>query len=109
MTQFATDYQAKYSTAPDQGATLAYVGMMDLLKDVLPKAGSTDPDKIRAAALAADQPLGASINGWGLKFDANGQNSRASVVIVQWQSGALKIVYPANVAEASLQSVTPNW
>jgi branched-chain amino acid transport system substrate-binding protein len=109
MTKFDADYQAKYNAAPDQGATLAYVGMMDLLKDVLPQAGSTDPDKIRAAALAADQPLGSSINGWGLKFDANGQNTRASVVIVQWQSGALKIVYPANVAEATLQSVTPNW
>lgn len=108
-TKFAADYKAKYSTDPDQGAILAYVGMMDLLKGALAKAGAVDPDKIRAAALSLDQPLGTSINGWGAKFDSTGQNTRASVIIVQWQNKVMQIVSPTNLASAQLQPVTPSW
>jgi branched-chain amino acid transport system substrate-binding protein len=106
---FAADYKAKYGSDPDQGAILAYVGMMDLLKGVLPKAGAVESDKIKAAATSLDQPLGSSINGWGAKFDSKGQNTRASVIIVQWQNKVMQIVSPKELASAGLQSVTPSW
>lgn len=108
-TQFAKDYQAKYNTAPDQGATLAYVGAMDLFQHVLPQAGSTDPDKIRAAAMNANVPTGSSINGWGLKFDETGQNTLSSVIIVQWQNGVMQTVYPDDQATAELKDPQPAW
>jgi branched-chain amino acid transport system substrate-binding protein len=107
--KFAADYKAKYNTDPDQGAILAYVGALDLINGVIAKAGAVDPDKMRTAALALDQPLGTSINGWGAKFDETGQNTRASVIIVQWQDKVMQIVSPKELSSASLQTVTPSW
>jgi branched-chain amino acid transport system substrate-binding protein len=52
------------------------------------------------AAKGLDKPIGSYETGYGVRFDDKMQNTRALPVIAQWQSGAVKAVYPAEaVAE----------
>ncbi len=92
-----------------QGTILAYIGTLNLLVDVLPNAASLSADDIRKAALAADVPAGTSINGWGLKFNENGQNERATVIVVQWQDGSMVTVSPKELVTGQLVDPTPRW
>ncbi len=102
--RFTKEFTAKYGSPPDIGAQLAYIGTEDLFT-VMAKAGGDAPDKVRAAALAVDEPLGNNLNGWGLKFDKTGQNLRSPVFVVQWQAGDLHTIFPTNVATASLKGI----
>ena len=87
-------YRAKYKTEPIQTQTLtAYVGLQ-MLFDAIKEAGSTEPGKVRAAAAKMDKPIGSYANGYGIKFDKNFQNQRATTTTVQWQSGKLVTVFP---------------
>src|SRR5688572_21379448 len=71
-------------------------GGLWVLKQVLDAAKTDDPDKFRAAVMALDLPVGSGLNGWGIKFDENGQNSNARVqhYMLQWQNGQLVTVWP---------------
>lgn len=92
--EFLRRYQDKYKVTPAVQESLGFVVGMSLIRDVLGKARSTEAADLRAAALAADVPNGAYINGWGMKFDANGQNTRAFGSVVQWQSRRMVSVFP---------------
>jgi branched-chain amino acid transport system substrate-binding protein len=83
------------SDVPTGGHQLAGGGLW-LLKLVLDAAKSDDLDKFRAAVMAMDLPVGSAINGWGVKFDENGQNDNARVqhYMLQWQGGQLVTVWP---------------
>jgi branched-chain amino acid transport system substrate-binding protein len=83
------------SDIPTGGHQLAGGGLW-VLKLVLDAAKSDDPDKFRAAVMAMDLPVGSAINGWGVKFDENGQNTNARVqhYMLQWQGGQLVTVWP---------------
>ncbi len=87
-------YRAKYKAEPiaPQGMT-AYVGMQ-ILFEAIKAAGSTDVEKIRAAAAKLDKPASSYATGYGVRFDKNFQNLRASPATVQWQSGKLVTVFP---------------
>jgi branched-chain amino acid transport system substrate-binding protein len=67
-----------------------------LLKLVLDKAQSDDPEKFRAAVMSLDLPVGSMINGWGVKFSELGQNAndRVQHYMLQWQNGQLVTVWP---------------
>ena len=81
-----------------------------LLTKVLPKAGSFDPDKIKAAIMALDEPIGSTILGFGIKFAAEGQNSRSFNVVLQWQKGELVTVWPQRFATAApIMVPLPDW
>jgi len=71
-------------------------GGLWLLKLVLDKSQSDDPDKFRAAVMSLDLPVGTMINGWGVKFNETGQNSNERVqhYMLQWQNGQLVTVWP---------------
>jgi branched-chain amino acid transport system substrate-binding protein len=71
-------------------------GGLWLLKLVLDKSQSDDPDKFRAAVMSLDLPVGTMINGWGVKFNETGQNSNERVqhYMLQWQNGQLVSVWP---------------
>jgi branched-chain amino acid transport system substrate-binding protein len=82
-------------------AVAGFVGAWALFHDVLATLSPTvTPDAIRAAALSVDVPVGDSINGGGVRFGApgaldEGQNTRSSAVVGQWQAvGDMKVVYP---------------
>ena len=71
-------------------------GGLWLLKLVLDKSQSDDPDKFRTAVMSLDLPVGTMINGWGVKFSETGQNSndRVQHYMLQWQNGQLVTVWP---------------
>ena len=58
------------------------------------KTDSLDP--FYAAAMKLDLPVGSTLNGWGVKFYATGQNSndRVQHYMLQWQNGQLVTVWP---------------
>lgn len=88
-------------------------GTYDLVKYVLPGAvasGAVTPASIRAAALKVNVPTGGTPQGFGLHFSsATGDNTAAKSVIMQWQNGTLKVVYPAALAAASPSYPMPSW
>ena len=97
---FVAAYQKKFSMAPRSGHSLAnYVGAKAML-EVLARAKSTDKDKIRDAALAFRAPVGSTAAGWGVQFNETGQNTAATLNLMQWQQGKLATVFPEAVANA---------
>ncbi|MCW3477132.1 ABC transporter substrate-binding protein [Limobrevibacterium gyesilva] len=96
----AVAYQKKYGAPPRSGHSLANYMGGKLFLDVIARAGSTDKDKVRAAVLATDIPIGHTATGWGAKFDDKGQNTRAQPFLLQWQKGMQVTVFPADAAVA---------
>jgi branched-chain amino acid transport system substrate-binding protein len=108
--EFVKRYQAKLGKPPASHATRHFSSMSVLLGKILPKAGSLDADKIRAAALSLDEPIGTTVLGFGIKFGEDGQNTRAFNVILQWQKGELVTVWPQRFATASpIMVPLPSW
>ena len=91
---FLAAYRAKYNADPIAPQSMAaYVGLQ-ILFDAIKAAGSIDVEKIRAAAAAMDKPEGSYATGFGVKFDKNFQNLRATPNTAQWQSGKMVTVFP---------------
>jgi branched-chain amino acid transport system substrate-binding protein len=98
-------YKKKYERDPiaPQGMT-AYVGMQMLIEAVA-AAGSVDMEKVRAAAAKMDKPAKSYATGFGAKFDAQFQNTRAFPTVVQWQGGKIVTVYPKEAAQPNIKLV----
>lgn len=97
-------YRRRYGADPRSGSSLAsYVGVRAAL-DAIQRAAAPDRERIRAALAALDVPEGGTANGWGLRFDERGQNTRARVLLQQWQGGRQVAVAPA---EASVAPIRP--
>ena len=86
--------------------SISSYGDMWIFKDAMEKAGSADPKKVAAAIRSLDESDGAAryFPGGRLKFEPNGRRAGAELVIVQWQSGEPKAIYPPSLAAAK-----PMW
>ena len=82
--------------------SISTYGDIELLKDAMEKTASADPKKIAEALRTMDSSTGAArfFPGQRLKFDANGRRVDASLVILQWQGGEPKPVFPPALATA---------
>ena len=82
--------------------SISTYGDIELLKDAMEKAASADPKKVAEALRMMDSSTGAArfFPGQRLKFDANGRRIDASLVILQWQGGEPKPVFPPALATA---------
>lgn len=74
-----------------------------LFHEALQNAESLDSKGIKEALLNIDIPEGGLPNGIGAKFngpdeDHAGQNNRAKAIIMQWQDGDFKLVWPDEFA-----------
>lgn len=98
---FVEAYKKKYGSEPRSGHSLANFSGANIFFDAIHRAGSLDKDKIRAAVLATDVPVGTTPTGWGAKFDQNGQNTRGMASVMQWLDGKLTTVYPKGAAVAT--------
>jgi branched-chain amino acid transport system substrate-binding protein len=90
-----------------------YMGSQ-VLFDVISRAGSTDPEAIRKAALATDIPDQKTPMGYGVKFappgdKIAGQDIRAFPMIYQWQKGKQLTVWPEAAAVAEAIIPWPSW
>jgi branched-chain amino acid transport system substrate-binding protein len=99
--EVAAAYQRKYGAPPRSGHSLVCFAGARLFYDAVERAGGLDRDKIRAAVLATDVPAGATVGGFGAKFDDKGQNTRAVAYLTQWQKGALLTIGPSTAAVAA--------
>src|SRR5258708_20695899 len=70
-------------------ASNTYLFMTEVLPKAIKKYGGFDPEALRKAALEVDLPDGATMLGFGVKFEGEGaamagQNNRAFPVIIQY-------------------------
>ena len=96
-------FRSRMGKEPTGFGTASFSGAWLLLTQVLPKAGSMDPERIRQAALSLDLPEGSLITGWGVKFAPPGApnagyNVRSFSIVQQWQQGRLVTVWPEHLA-----------
>ena len=95
-------YRAKYKAEPIAPQGMAsYTGLL-ILFEAIKAAGSTDMEKVRAAAAKLDKPTGSYATGFGVKFDKNFQNQRATLTAAQWQGGKMVTVFPKNAVPAGV-------
>ena len=108
--EFAERYKKEYGhKLTSVYPLITYTGTM-VLWDILQKAGSTDPDAVRKAALSIDIPK--TVAGFGVKFNPDtGQNVKAKCVVIQWQGGEMWTTWPSEAAVKGhkLQLPLPTW
>ncbi len=107
-------YQDLFKEPPRSGHSLMNYMGAQVLFDVISRAGSTDPEAIRKAALATDIPDGKTPMGYGVKFappddKIAGQDIRAFPMIYQWQKGKQLTVWPKGAAVADAIIPWPSW
>jgi branched-chain amino acid transport system substrate-binding protein len=100
------DFRAKTGEPWMTQDSMSTYGDIQLFKDAIERAGSADPKKVAAALRAMDSSDGAArfFPGQRLKFEANGRRADAALVMLQWQGGEPKPVFPPVLATA-----TPAW
>jgi branched-chain amino acid transport system substrate-binding protein len=95
LDEFLKRYKARTgSDQPPSPATNGFFATSLLLREVLPKAGAVDPDKIRDAYMSLNIPEGQTPLGFGVKFGADGQNQRTFMIVRQWQGDRYVVVGP---------------
>ncbi len=81
-----------------------------VLADALNRAGSTDPEKLRQALVATDLKQDQLVAGYnGVKFDAKGQNTLGSSVLIQMRGGKYTSVWPKAQATDDLVLPYKGW
>ncbi len=85
-----------------------------LLTEVLPIAGSLDPEKVREAALKVNRLWKDSALGMGARYappghPLAGQNLESTQFVYQWQDQKLVALYPETIATGKLQVPMPTW
>jgi branched-chain amino acid transport system substrate-binding protein len=101
----------KHSNGPDLSdvPARAFTGFMALL-DALNRAGSTDPEKLRAALAVTNIPADQLIVPYrGVKFDATGQNEPVRPILMQVQKGKYCTIYPFELTSCPVLFPTPTW
>ena len=108
-------YRAAYGDSMSAAALAGFAGAWALLHFVLPRAGSTGPGQVAAAARAVRVPMGGLPNGSGLRFGAVGtpdasSNVAAASVIWEWVGvNDRQITWPPRFATAPVKAleITP--
>ncbi len=103
--EYVQMFQDMFGETPDYHATEATAAVLFAVK-AIEKAGSLDSDAIRAAASQLD-----IMTCFGrIKIDpATGIQVAHQMVVIQWQNGEKKIIYPPEAAEANPIYPATNW
>ena len=110
ITRSLDQCRKEYSKEPYVGQELGYPwGMIPIMAEALEKAGSSDRKKIWEAARKmeiSNIPATRYCPKLGISFDENGRIAKKyqDVMLVQWQSGVPKTVFPTELALAK-----PTW
>jgi branched-chain amino acid transport system substrate-binding protein len=101
---YAQRFRERYGFVPDYHAAESSAAGVTLQLAV-EKAGSVDPEKVRAALASLD----ATTFYGPIQFDHQGLNTRKPMVTVQIQHGRPVTVWPPDVATAKALYPTPTW
>ena len=98
--KLVTDFKARFKEPWMPQDSVSTYGDMWIFKDAMEKAGSADPKKVAAAIRSFNETGGAAryFPGGKLAFEANGRRANADLVIIQWQNGEPKTVFPTAFA-----------
>jgi len=114
LKEFQERFNKKFGHLPATHASLGFVGARVLFEEVLPRAGSLDPEAVREAALQVNIAKGGTIFGFGVKFappahPAAGQNLLAHPALMQWQEQRMWVVYPVEFSLRDPLLPLPTW
>ena len=102
-------FNSRYKINFTGNSSRTFTGLM-VMADAINRAGSTDPEAIRAALAATDIPGSKLIMPWkGVKFDATGQNTLGQGILVQIIDGKYNTVWPFNMAARDVVWPMPKW
>jgi len=102
-------YLERYKTNFNGNSASTFT-VMFALAEAINRAGSTDPEAIRKALIETDIPGNKLIMPWkGIKFDATGQNTLGTGIIVQVQEGKYVTVWHFDLAAKDLIWPMPKW
>ena len=98
-------YEERFNQPMTETAAGTFTAVL-VLAQAIDNAGSTDPQRVRAALLNLDIPARETIMPWsGVRFDAaSRQNAAASGVVEQRVGQAFRVVFPGE-----LQQAEPHW
>jgi len=81
-----------------------------ILCDAINRAGSTNPEAIREALIKTNLPADQLITPWrGVKFDETGQNILGESIVIQFQGGKPRLVWPFEQASKEIIFPFPKW
>jgi branched-chain amino acid transport system substrate-binding protein len=94
-------YEAKFNQPMSETAAGAFTAVL-VMAEAIDSAGSTDPQRVRAALLNLDIPGRELIMPWtGVRFDAaSHQNVAANGVVEQRVRGLFRVVFPEELQQA---------
>lgn len=101
----AKRYKEKYGSFLTEHSGEAYSATW-VIKHAIEKAGSADPNKIRdalASLIVEEGQGGAIMPGGNIEFDETGWNSNVHPVMIQWQDGLPRTVYPQEDASSKVK------
>jgi len=102
-------YFERYKTNFNGNSARTFTGLMTLA-EAINRAGSTKPEAIQKALVETNIPGSKLIMPWkGIKFDATGQNTLGSGIIVQVQDGKYVTVWPFDLASKDVIWPMPKW
>src|SRR5271170_2046690 len=102
-------YFERYHSNFNGNSARTFVGLM-VLAEAINRAGSTKPEAIQKALIETNIPGDQLIMPWkGIKFDATGQNTLGSGIIVQVQGGQYVTVWPFELASKDIIWPMPKW
>lgn len=102
-------YNKKFNTNFNGNSARSFTGLY-VLADAINRAASTEPEAIRKALAETNIPGSRTIMPWaGIKFDATGQNTGGSGIIVQVQDGKYVTVWPFELASKEIIWPMPGW
>ena len=93
-------YEQRFNQPMTETAAGTFTAVL-MLAEAIDNAGSTDPQRVRAALLNLDIPGRETIMPWsGVRFDASRQNVAANGVVEQRVGDAFRVVFPAELRVA---------
>jgi branched-chain amino acid transport system substrate-binding protein len=102
-------FNSRYKINFTGNSSRTFTGLM-VLADAINRAGSTEPEAIRAALAATDIPGKSLIMPWkGVKFDSAGQNTLGQGILVQIVDGKYNTVWPFAMASREVVWPMPKW
>jgi branched-chain amino acid transport system substrate-binding protein len=92
-------YEQQFGQPMTQVAAGSFTAVL-VLAEAVNRAGSTDPERVRAALLNLDVPGQELIMPWsGVRFDTAHQNAAAAGVVEQRINGQFRVVFPAELQQ----------
>jgi branched-chain amino acid transport system substrate-binding protein len=97
-------FEAEYGYEPPYQAAESSAAVL-VLADAIQRAGSLDPEKVRAAISQTDME---TFFGW-IRFDETGKNVAKPIVLRQLVSGRYLVVAPSGYAKHQVVYPRPKW